>query len=93
MAFLRDPLLWLRVLSECPGKTYTGAPNFAYELCVKRMRAVAAAAAAGGRPQPAWLRDLDLSRVRHMLNGAEPVRHTTLQASVGSHLCHVALPR
>jgi fatty-acyl-CoA synthase len=65
LAFLSRPERWLWAVSRHRG-TLTPAPNFAYELCVKR---IADADIAG----------LDLSSLRAMLNGAEPVRPETLE--------------
>jgi acyl-CoA synthetase (AMP-forming)/AMP-acid ligase II len=64
--FVRDPGRWLRLVSEHRATTLM-APNFAYDLCVRR-----------GRPRHD--ETLDLSSVRVALNGAEPVRPATLAA-------------
>ncbi|KAA9381334.1 AMP-binding protein [Microbispora cellulosiformans] len=64
--FLRQPLDWLRQISEM-GVTHTGGPNFAYDLCVRRARG-------------ADLSGLDLSQWRLAFNGAEPIRPGTLRA-------------
>jgi len=64
MSFLRDPGLWLRTISEVGGNL-TAAPNFAYDLCVRRVSREAAAA-------------MDLSTMGIMLNAAEPVRADTM---------------
>lgn len=66
LAFLADPLRWLRVISEHRA-TISQAPNFAYALCARR----AAAADLAG---------LDLSSWRVAMNGAEAVRADTLEA-------------
>lgn len=58
-AFLARPALWLRALSRHRG-TVSPAPNFAYGLCLKRVR-------------DDDLAGVDLSRWRCALNGAEPV--------------------
>jgi acyl-CoA synthetase (AMP-forming)/AMP-acid ligase II len=58
-AFLARPALWLRALSRHRGTT-SPAPNFAYGLCVKRIR-------------DEELEGVDLSAWRYALNGAEPV--------------------
>jgi fatty-acyl-CoA synthase len=57
--FIRSPSIWLRSLSKFGG-TITAAPNFAFHYCVKRISEETA-------------KEFDLSRVRVMLNGAEPV--------------------
>jgi fatty-acyl-CoA synthase len=61
--FVLHPRGWLELLDRVRG-TVTAAPNFAYELCLRR--------ASHDVDQ------LDLSSVRLMLDGAEPVRPATL---------------
>jgi fatty-acyl-CoA synthase len=60
MDFLRDTLLWARLIDKYNG-TMTAAPNFAYALFAKRLRKQA---------QPG---QFDLSSLRWALSGAEPV--------------------
>jgi acyl-CoA synthetase (AMP-forming)/AMP-acid ligase II len=62
-AFLQRPMRWLELIAETRA-TITGAPNFAYDLCVERFEA-------GAR---------DLSSLRVAINGAEHVRAATLEA-------------
>lgn len=62
--FSREPLAWLRAI-ECSGGTLSSAPNFAYELCVRKTTAADAA-------------DLDLRRWRVARNAGEVVRPETL---------------
>ncbi len=57
--FLARPALWLRALSRHRG-TLSAAPNFAYALCVRRIR-------------DEELQGVDLSRWALALNGAEPI--------------------
>jgi acyl-CoA synthetase (AMP-forming)/AMP-acid ligase II len=64
VAFVKRPLLWLKTISRYRAAT-SGGPNFAYELCVR----------AAHRAQ---LSDLDLSTWTLAFNGAEPVRHDTI---------------
>ena len=64
-AFVQRPARWLRAISEYRG-THTNSPNYGYDLCVRRTTA-------GERE------GLDLSSLVVALNGAEPVRHTTLE--------------
>ncbi|MEM9290676.1 MAG: amino acid adenylation domain-containing protein [Acidobacteriota bacterium] len=64
--FLRKPICWLEAIDRYRG-TVSGAPNFAYELCVDRIEASAR-------------RSLDLSCWKVAFNGAEPVRHETLES-------------
>ena len=58
--FLRDTLLWARLIDKYKG-TMTAAPNFAYALFAKRLRRQA---------KPG---QFDLSTLRFALSGAEPV--------------------
>jgi len=60
MDFLRDTLLWAKLIDKYQG-TMTAAPNFAYALFGKRLRRQA---------KPG---DFDLSTLRFALSGAEPV--------------------
>ena len=60
-AFLVRPALWLRAISRHRGYV-SPAPNFAYGLCLKRVK-------------DAELDGVDLSSWAHALNGAEPVSH------------------
>lgn len=64
-AFLTRPALWLRTLSRHRA-TVSGGPNFAYGLCLKRIR-------------DEDLRGVDLSAWRYALNGAEPISTATLR--------------
>ena len=66
LAFLKRPGVWLKVLSR-EKATISFAPNFAYELCVRRV-------------QPREMEGLDLSQWRVAGCGAEPVRPDTLAA-------------
>jgi acyl-CoA synthetase (AMP-forming)/AMP-acid ligase II len=65
-AFLQRPARWLRAISRYRA-TRSGAPNFAYDLCVRRI-------------SMADRETLDLSTWRAAYNGAEPVRRETLEA-------------
>ena len=64
VAFLQKPLRWLAAISRY-GATTSGGPNFAYDLCARKIA-------------PAEREGLDLSRWRVAYNGAEPVRRGTL---------------
>ncbi|MEV6886300.1 fatty acyl-AMP ligase [Streptomyces sp. NPDC051135] len=64
MTFLMNPLLWLRTIDRYDARFCT-APNFAYDLCVERI-------------SPEQRAELDLSRWKFALSGAEPVRAATL---------------
>ncbi len=63
-AFLQRPLRWLQAIHDYEA-TISGAPNFAYELCVRRISAGQRAA-------------LDLRHWRLAFCGAEPIRAETL---------------
>ncbi|NOU49088.1 amino acid adenylation domain-containing protein [Pseudoalteromonas sp. JBTF-M23] len=63
--FLQKPYRWLKLLSDTQGVT-SSAPNFAYDLCVDTIK-------------DEELATLDLSSWRRALNGAEPVRASTLE--------------
>ncbi|GGK48906.1 putative ligase [Nocardia camponoti] len=62
--FLARPLLWAELISKYRG-TVTAAPNFAYSLLARRLR-------------QAESPNIDLSSVRYMWNGAEPVDPDTM---------------
>jgi fatty acid CoA ligase FadD32 len=65
MAFIRNPLRWLTLISaHRDDEVLTAAPNFAYEYCLNRTRDTDG---------------LDLAGLRWSLNGAEPIRKSTLQ--------------
>ena len=63
-SFLQRPMRWLRAITRYRA-TNSGAPNFAYDLCVRKVT-------------DDQLQDLDLSSWRIAYNGAEPIRRETL---------------
>lgn len=63
-AFLRNPLVWLDAISTLRA-TISGAPNFAYDLATQQIEAER-------------LASLDLRSWRVAVNGAEPVRASTI---------------
>jgi acyl-CoA synthetase (AMP-forming)/AMP-acid ligase II len=67
-AFFLKPVRWLRAISRY-GARITGAPNFAYDLCVRKVDASQKA-------------ELDLRHLEMAFNAAEPVRPLTLQKFV-----------
>ena len=64
-AFLMRPLRWLQAISRYKA-TISGGPNFAYELCTRRIT-------------PEQRETLDLSSWDVAYNGAEPVRADTMK--------------
>lgn len=64
-AFLQRPYCWLQTISQYRGTT-SGAPNFAYELCIEKITAE-------------QRQGLDLSSWTVAFNGAEPIRSQTLE--------------
>ena len=64
--FLKRPTAWLEAISKYRG-TVSFAPNFAYELCLRRVK-------------PSQIEALNLSSWRVAGCGAEPIRPDTLQA-------------
>ncbi|MCC9601180.1 AMP-binding protein [Stieleria sp. JC731] len=63
-AFLARPIRWLQAISEF-GASISGAPNFAYQLCVDRIPSGHTSA-------------IDLSKLRLAFCGAEPIQARTL---------------
>ena len=64
LAFLQKPFRWLQAITRYRA-CVSGAPNFAYDLCVRKVT-------------PEQRASLDLSSWRLAFNGAEPVRADTL---------------
>ncbi|MFN6513532.1 MAG: amino acid adenylation domain-containing protein [Nostoc sp. CreGUA01] len=64
-SFLQRPYRWLKAISDYKGTT-SGGPNFAYELCIQKIT-------------PEQKQTLDLSSWSVAFNGAEPIRHDTLE--------------
>ncbi|MEJ0078909.1 MAG: fatty acyl-AMP ligase [Alphaproteobacteria bacterium] len=62
--FMQRPLTWLRAISHYRAEI-TASPNFAYDLCVARLRAD-------------QMEGVDLSSWKIILVGAEPIRAATL---------------
>ncbi len=65
ITFLKNPFRWLESISKFGGTT-SGAPNFAYELCVNRI----------GQEK---LEQLDLSSWKIAFNGSEPINPMTME--------------
>jgi acyl-CoA synthetase (AMP-forming)/AMP-acid ligase II len=64
-SFLQWPVRWLQAISRYQA-TVSGGPNFAYELCVRRIT-------------PEQRKTIDLSSWVAAYNGAEPVRADTMK--------------
>ncbi|MER5647595.1 fatty acyl-AMP ligase [Streptosporangium sp. NPDC002524] len=65
-AFAAQPVSWLRAISDYGGQ-FSYAPNFAYDLCVRKAT-------------DADVASLDLSGWRVALNAAEPLRRATIRS-------------
>jgi acyl-CoA synthetase (AMP-forming)/AMP-acid ligase II/alkylation response protein AidB-like acyl-CoA dehydrogenase/acyl carrier protein len=65
VAFLQKPIRWLQTISRYQATT-SGGPNFAYDLCLRKIT-------------PEMCEGLDLSSWQVAFNGAEPVRAETLE--------------
>jgi acyl-CoA synthetase (AMP-forming)/AMP-acid ligase II len=68
MAFLKRPVRWLQLIDRYRANMTIG-PNFAYDLIARRIT-------------DDQLAGLDLSSLRVVLNGAEPIRPRTLEAVI-----------
>lgn len=64
LSFIAHPARWLKAITQHRA-TISGAPNFAYELCLKKLT-------------DNELAGVDLSSIRFFFNGAEPVSPKTL---------------
>lgn len=63
---VQNPVCWLRAITRYRA-THSGGPNFAYDLCVRRISTEAA-------------RELDLQSWRVAFNGAEVIRADTIES-------------
>src|SRR5438067_3199578 len=64
VSFMQRPLSWLRAIHDYRAEV-AGGPNFAFDLCVRRHR-------------PEEIHGIDLSCWKVALNGAEPIRASTI---------------
>jgi len=64
-AFAQRPFTWLKAVTDYKA-THTGGPNSAYIMCIEKIL-------------PEQKKQLDLSSLKFMFNGSEPVRNDTLQ--------------
>ena len=65
VAFLQKPIRWLQAITRYKATT-SGGPNFAYDLCVQKIK-------------PEECSELDLRSWTVAFNGAEPIRAKTLE--------------
>ncbi|HZN95381.1 MAG TPA: AMP-binding protein, partial [Myxococcales bacterium] len=65
LSFLQSPRRWLRAIGQYGGTT-SPAPNFAYDLCARKVK-------------PEEMEGVSLATWELALNGAEPVRADTLE--------------
>ncbi|MEA3480288.1 MAG: AMP-binding protein [Bacteroidota bacterium] len=63
-AFIKKPVNWLKAIDKFNGVT-AGGPNFAFEYCIQKTT-------------PEERKNIDLSTLRVMFCGAEPIREPTL---------------
>jgi acyl-CoA synthetase (AMP-forming)/AMP-acid ligase II len=66
--FMQRPLTWLRAISRYRAEI-TASPNFAYDLCIARLRAD-------------QMEGVDLSSWKIILIGAEPIRAPTIETFI-----------
>lgn len=73
LAFLQKPIRWLQAISHYRATT-SGGPNFAYDLCARKVK-------------PKQLATLDLSSWDVAFTGAEPIRGETLEQFAAKFGC------
>ncbi|NEO57900.1 MAG: fatty acyl-AMP ligase [Okeania sp. SIO3B5] len=71
-SFVKQPLRWLQAMSNYKA-THSQAPNFAYDLCVRRVK-------------PKQLSTLDLSNWEAAGNAAEPINPKVMESFYGTFL-------
>lgn len=64
LMFVQSPVRWLRAIAQHKATT-SGAPSFAYDLCVRKVK-------------PEQVAELDLSQWQVAFNGAEPIQAEVL---------------
>ena len=64
--FIRSPLLWLKTISKYKG-TFSGAPNFAFDLCTTK------------RISDADHKKINLSSLKVLVNGSEPLNPVSIE--------------
>jgi acyl-CoA synthetase (AMP-forming)/AMP-acid ligase II len=75
--FARQPVTWLEAMDACRG-TVSSGPNFAYDLCARKV-------------EPERAAELDLSSWRVARNGGEVVRAETVDR-FGAHFASAGFP-
>lgn len=70
VAFIQKPVRWLKAISRYKA-THSGGPNFAFDLCVEAITSEEK-------------NELDLSTIRTLYCGAEPIRKSTLDRFVNT---------
>lgn len=68
MHFVQQPIRWLKLISKHK-LTTTGAPNFAFQLCVDAIT-----------PKELVEAEIDLSSIREIFCGSEPINAATMSA-------------
>ncbi|KTD41697.1 aminotransferase class I/II-fold pyridoxal phosphate-dependent enzyme [Legionella parisiensis] len=68
--FLHSPIRWLEIISQ-ERVTLTCVPNFAFDFCVKKIT-------------PAQIKQLDLSSLRCIYNGSEPIQFESVQQFINT---------
>jgi len=77
--FMQRPLTWLRAISHYRAEI-TASPNFAYDLCIARLRAD-------------QMEGVDLSSWKIILIGAEPIRAATIETFIATFSPYGLAPR
>jgi len=77
--FMQRPLTWLRAISHYRAEI-TASPNFAYDLCIARLRAD-------------QMEGVDLSSWKIILVGAEPIRAPTVEKFIETFSPYGLAPR
>jgi acyl-CoA synthetase (AMP-forming)/AMP-acid ligase II len=77
--FMQRPLTWLRAISHYRAEI-TASPNFAYDLCIARLRAD-------------QMEGVDLSSWKIILVGAEPIRAPTIEKFIETFSPYGLAPR
>ncbi len=78
MVFIKSPIFWLETIDRYSAK-YSPAPNFAFELCLKKVSLEQA-------------KNLNLSSWKYALNGAEPVSQSVMEQFVNRFTCSNIAP-